>query len=118
MQTRARGPWHVLESRREEFRQDLDKHLGLVDAILDGRDWILGQPSLADFGIYGSISPLLTVGEMIPAEFPRLRRGALMIRKIGPGNRHSGLRSLKALLQVYEAPCPWFPASSRRTSSD
>src|SRR6266705_2462881 len=60
MQTRARGPWHVLEMRREEFRQDMNKHLGMVDAILDGRDWILGQPSLADFGIYGSISPLLT----------------------------------------------------------
>src|SRR5437870_1539893 len=83
MQTRARGPWHVLEMRREEFRQDMNKHLGMVDAILDGRDWILGQPSLADFGIYGSISPLLTVGEMIPAEFPRLGRWASMIGKLG-----------------------------------
>src|SRR2546427_73305 len=83
MQTRARGPWHVLEMRREEFRQDMNKHLGMVDAILDGRDWILGQPSLADFGIYGSISPLLTVGEMIPAEFPRLGRWASRIGKLG-----------------------------------
>src|SRR5207247_5820524 len=72
MQTRARGPWHVLQMRREEFRQDMNKHLGMVDSILDGRDWILGQPSLADFGIDGSMSPLVTVGESVPPEFPRL----------------------------------------------
>jgi len=60
---RARGPWHVLEIRRDEFRQDMNKYLAIADAILDGRDWILGQPSLADFGIYGGSSPLLGVGE-------------------------------------------------------
>ena len=83
MQTRARGPWHVLEMRREEFRQDMNKHLAMVDAMLDGRDWILGEPSLADFGIYGSLSPLLTVGENIPKEFPRLAKWASMIETLG-----------------------------------
>jgi len=73
MQTRARGPWHVLEMRRDEFRRDMETHLGMVEAMLEHRDWILGVPSLADFGIYGSLSPLLTVGETIPARFPRLR---------------------------------------------
>src|SRR3990170_3498877 len=72
MQTRARGPWHVLEMRRDEFREDMNKHLGMVDAVLDGREWILGQPSLADFGIYGGLSPLLTVGERGSGAFPRL----------------------------------------------
>jgi len=60
MQTRARGPWHVLESRRGEFRDDMMKDIGMVEAILDGRDWILGEPSLADFGIsedYRRFSP-------------------------------------------------------------
>ena len=83
MQTRARGPWHVLEMRREEFRQDMNKHLAMVEAILDGRDWILGEPSLADFGIYGSMSPLLTVGEKVPEEFPRLARWATRIQTLG-----------------------------------
>ena len=79
----ARGPWHVLEMRRDEFRQDMNKHLGMVDAMLDGRNWILGEPSLADFGIYGSLSPLLTVGENIPKEFPRLAKWASMIETLG-----------------------------------
>src|SRR5438445_49194 len=82
MQTRARGPWHVLEMRREEFRQDMKKHLAMVDSILDGRDWILGQPSLADFGIYGSMSPLLTVGESVPSEFPRLAAWVSRVRDL------------------------------------
>src|SRR2546426_228701 len=82
MQTRARGPWHVLQMLREEFRQDMNKHLGMVDSILDGRDWILGQPSLADFGIYGSMSPLLTVGESVPSEFPRLAAWVSRVRDL------------------------------------
>src|SRR3989442_14561139 len=83
MQTRARGPWHVLEMRREEFREDMNKHLAMVEATLEGRDWILGQPSLADFGIYGSMSPLLTVGEAVPDAFPRLAAWAARSRALG-----------------------------------
>ena len=83
MQTRARGPWHVLESRREEFRADMNKHLGMVEAMLDGRDWILGEPGLADFGIYGSMSPLLTIGESVPREMPNLANWAARIQKLG-----------------------------------
>jgi glutathione S-transferase len=83
MQTRARGPWHVLEMRREEFRQDMDKHLSMVEAMLDGREWVLGKPSLADFGIFGSMSPLLTAGEKVPKEFPRLAAWVERIRGLG-----------------------------------
>lgn len=72
MQTRARGPWHVLELRREEFRQDMEKHLAMIDAILDARDWILGKPSLADFGIYGGMFPLLFIGETVPKNLSHL----------------------------------------------
>jgi glutathione S-transferase len=61
----------------------MNKHLGMVDAMLDGRDWILGEPSLADFGIYGSLSPLLTAGEKIPKEFTRLAKWALIIERLG-----------------------------------
>jgi glutathione S-transferase len=66
--------------RREEFRQDMDKHLSMVEAMLDGREWVLGKPSLADFGISGSMSPLLTAGEKVPKEFPRLAAWVERIR--------------------------------------
>ncbi len=83
MQTRARGPWHVLEMRREEFRQDMMEELARVEAMLDGREWILRKPSLADFGVYGSLSPLFTVGESIPREFPNLAGWAKRIQARG-----------------------------------
>ena len=83
MQTRARGPWHVLESRRSEYREDMMKHMAMVESNLDGRPWILGEPSLADFGIYGAISPLLTVGEKIPKEFPKIAEWAARIQALG-----------------------------------
>ncbi|HYM39853.1 MAG TPA: glutathione S-transferase family protein [Thermoplasmata archaeon] len=82
MQTRARGPWHVLEMRRGEFREDMETHLAMVDAILDGRDWLLGEPSLADFGIYGGMYPLLFVGEKVPAKLTRLASWADRIGKL------------------------------------
>ncbi len=83
MQTRARGPWHVLEMRRDEFREDMNKHLGMVDAMLHGREWVLGEPSLADFGIYGGLSPLLTVRERIPKELPALAAWIQRIQALG-----------------------------------
>ncbi len=82
MQARARGPWHVLEMRREEFRAEMVKHLAMVDAMLDGRDWILGEPSLADFGIYGGMYPLLFVGEKVPRELPRLAKWVDRVAKL------------------------------------
>jgi len=84
MQTRARGPWHVSEMRREEFRRDMVKELARIEAMLAGREWVLGEPSLADFGIYGSLSPLLTAGESIPEGFPRTAAWATRIESLGP----------------------------------
>lgn len=84
MQTRARGPWHVLEMRRDEFKEDMVKHLAMVDAILDGRDWILGQPSLADFGIYGGMYPLLFIGEKVPPSLPRLAKWVDRVAALAP----------------------------------
>ena len=82
MQTRSRGPWHVLEMRREEFRQDMLKEFARIEAILDGRDWLLGKPSLADFGVYGSISPLFIIGERVPKDFPQLTAWAKRIQAL------------------------------------
>lgn len=82
MQTRARGPWHVLESRRKEFVNELMPYFEMVDSLLEGREWILDEPTVADFGIYGSLSPWLTVGERIPARFAHVARWANRIRKL------------------------------------
>ena len=65
------------------MREDTNKHLAMVGSILEGRDWILGQPSLADFRIYGSMSPPLTVGEGVPSEFPRLAAWVSRVRDLG-----------------------------------
>lgn len=83
LQTRARGPWPILEYRREEFRADMERHLQLVEEMLDGREWLLGAPSLADFGVFGGMSPLLTVGERVPDRFPNLSAWADRILKLG-----------------------------------
>gem|GEM_PF-5450676 len=40
-------------------------------------------PSLADFAVYGSLSPLLIIGESIPAEFPRLAACSVRIQSLG-----------------------------------
>jgi glutathione S-transferase len=82
MQTRSRGPWHVLEARRPEFVRELMEYFEFVEAMVRGRDWILGSPSLADFGIYGGLSPWLTVGERFPANFPALRAWAKRVAAI------------------------------------
>ncbi|MCJ2532067.1 MAG: glutathione S-transferase family protein [Candidatus Thermoplasmatota archaeon] len=83
MQVKARGPWHVLEARRDEFREGMMEELGRIETMLEGKEWILEAPSLADFGVFGSLSPLLTVGEEVPAELPNLVAWADRIRGIG-----------------------------------
>lgn len=71
-QERSHGPFAVLESRRAEFLADLSEELAWVDRALDGRDWLLGKPSLADCGVYGGLSPMRLLGESVPAQFARL----------------------------------------------
>jgi glutathione S-transferase len=73
LQTRARGPWSVLVARREEFTKELQTYFGYVEEMLADRPWILGEPSRADFGVYGALSPWRTVGHEFSAEFPRIR---------------------------------------------
>lgn len=68
MQSRSRGPWHVLESRRSEFETDALEYLEMVNDLVADRPWVLGEPGLADFGLYGGLSPWLAVGNRIPAE--------------------------------------------------
>jgi glutathione S-transferase len=79
LQTRARGPWKILKARRPEFVRDLMEYFGFVDEMVRDREWILDAPSIADFGIYGSLSPWLTIGEKIPSRYPALRAWAARV---------------------------------------
>ncbi len=83
MQTRARGPWHILEAREPEFRREMEEHLAMVERALEGREWILGRPSVADCAIFGAISPLVTAGGSIPGRYRRLRRWYARVARIG-----------------------------------
>jgi glutathione S-transferase len=83
LQTRARGPWHILRRRESEFRKELVPYLRLVNEMLVGREWILDVPSIADFGIYGSLSPWWTVGVRIPTAMRPLAQWADRIGRIG-----------------------------------
>jgi glutathione S-transferase len=83
IQSRARGPWHVLEQRKPEFDKDAHAALAMVDAMLARRPWILGEPSVADFGVFGGLSPWFYVGRAIPADLPNLRRWVEAIRSLG-----------------------------------
>ena len=83
MQSRSRGDFAGLDQRRDTFRADLSEHyLPRVESMLDGREYVLTDPSVADFAIFGALSPLALVGEPIPPEFPRTRAWIERIRTI------------------------------------
>lgn len=83
MQVKGRGPWHVLEARREEFREGMMEELRRIESMLEGKEWVLGVPSLADFGLFGSMSPLLAIGEEIPSSLPQMSAWANRIQALG-----------------------------------
>jgi glutathione S-transferase len=82
IQRRVRGPWEVLEQRRDEFLADLAKELAWVDAALEGREWLLAAPSLADCGIYGGLSSLRVAGEALPAGLKNLARWVERVERL------------------------------------
>lgn len=90
IQNRVRGPWHLLVSRRAEFLADLSEELAWVDTALEGKEWLLGTPSLADCGVYGGLSPMRWVGEEVPERFGNLRRWVErveLLRSAGPAKQ-------------------------------
>jgi len=87
MQTRVRGPWHVQRARRAEFRRALQPYFGMVEALLTDRDWVLGVPSIGDFGLYGGMWAWFLVGRPVPRAFPRVAAWAERIRRLKPRRR-------------------------------
>ena len=95
MQSRARGPWEVLRARRATFERELEPYFALVDRMLTGRRWLLDEPSVADFGVYGALSPWWTVGSRTPPSYRRLDAWAARIRGLGRAPRRPAARTAK-----------------------
>ena len=93
LQTRSRGPFELLKARIPEFRKDLRSHLALVERMLEGHPWLLDEPSLADFAVYGALAPLSVVGEPIEPRFPNVRRWSTAVSNLGPSALSSGSRA-------------------------
>lgn len=86
MQSRVRGSFALLDQRRAEFERDLEPVLTLAEGLVTGRDWILGEPSLADAGLFGGLAPLRFVGLPIPQRFPHLGRWHERVAQLSGGS--------------------------------
>ena len=105
VQRRVRGPMERLETLRSEFQEELEPELAWIDKALDGRDWLLGEPSLADWGVYGGLSPLRLIGENVPDHFEHLPGWIGRVEAVR--RRANGDRS------ATPAPVPAKPAKSK-----
>lgn len=73
MQEIKRGPLEILEARRPKLRAQMEEHFQILEDMLTEQRFLLGEEaSLADFAVFGAISPLLYSGNSFPAEFNRL----------------------------------------------
>jgi len=83
LQHRKRGPMEDLKAKQPQFLADLKQHLALLEASLDGRDFLLAdQPSLADFAVFGALCPLGYVAKDVPRDFPKLRTWHQRVAKV------------------------------------
>lgn len=85
MQIRRRGPLEAHALRMKDWQADLDGVLDLVEGPLDTRAWMLpgDAPSLADFALYGALTPLFATGIGLPKERKRLRDWQSRVEKAG-----------------------------------
>lgn len=82
LQERKRGPLAALKEKQPRAWDDLKAHLLFLEQALDGRDWLLGEPSLADFAAWGALYPLQHTGKDLPKEFPRTRAWHQRVGKV------------------------------------
>jgi glutathione S-transferase len=74
MQERKRGPLELMAKRKKEFEAGVKEVCGLAEGVLHTNQFLLGgEPSLADFALYGAFHPLKLTGNEIPREFKALR---------------------------------------------
>lgn len=74
MQELKRGPLQLMETRRPEFKADMEAHLQLIEDMLKEHRFLVAEtPSLADFAAFGAVNPLIYSGNNFPDKFAKLR---------------------------------------------
>ncbi|MGP8071494.1 MAG: glutathione S-transferase family protein [Candidatus Bathyarchaeia archaeon] len=73
LQETKRGPLELLEARRPELKIQMENHLQILEEILAEHRFLLDEkPSLADFAVFGAVSPLPYSGNKLPDKFEKL----------------------------------------------
>jgi glutathione S-transferase len=74
IQELKRGPLQLMETRRPEFQADMEAHLQIVEDMLNDHHFLVSDsPSLADFAVFGAVSPLIYSGNSFPVKYAKLR---------------------------------------------
>ncbi len=83
MQSRKRGPLEVMALQKQNFLKGLVSTLAPAEDRLGEAPFLLGErPSLADFALYGALTPLPYTGNAIPREVPQVRAWYDRVQKL------------------------------------
>ena len=83
MQETKRGPLEAMAANRAGLKADMEGHFRILESMLADHKFLLSeQPSLADFAVFGAITPLTYSGNTIPSEFKALTNWSRTIDKI------------------------------------
>lgn len=84
LQERKRGPLELMAARKPELVKGLVSTLRPAEERLGEAPYLLGEaPSLADFALYGAVTPLPYTGNEIPKELPKVREWYARVGKLG-----------------------------------
>ena len=73
LQETKRGPLRLLEARRPELKTQMENHFQILEEMLTEHRFLLDEkPSLADFAVFGAISPLPYSGNKLPDKLKKL----------------------------------------------
>ena len=73
MQELKRGPLEALEANRPKLQAQMAQHFQILEDMLGEHKFLIGEElSLADFAVFGAISPLTYSGNSLPSDFSRL----------------------------------------------
>jgi glutathione S-transferase len=73
MQEIKRGPLEKIEANRPVLEGEMKRHFQILEDMLAEHKFLLSEsPSLADFAVFGAITPLSYSGHIIPEEFKSL----------------------------------------------
>ena len=73
MQEIKRGPLEGLEANRPALKAVMNRHFTILEDMLSDHKFLIAdEPSLADFAVFGALTPLSYSGNPIPQEFKAL----------------------------------------------